>query len=73
MELSRASTVYEVRGALMKKGETIADWARRSGFNPIFASRYLLRWGGKKGRPRGEKTRAVIEALEAETGIRICG
>jgi len=73
MELSRASTVFEVRSILLKKGETVADWARKHGYNPTCAARYLLRWGGKDKRPRGTQTREIIEALEAETGIRICG
>lgn len=73
MELSCASTVFEVRRVLLKKGEMVADWARRKGYDPTCASWYLLRWGGKKKRPRGRQTREIIEALEIETGVKICG
>ena len=73
MELSCASTAFEVRGVLLKKGETIADWARKHRYNPTSVSRYLLRWSGKDKRPRGQQTREIIEALELETGVRICG
>lgn len=70
---TKCSSTLEVRGVLLKKGETVADWARRKGYDPTCASRYLLRWGGRNKRPRGRQTREIIEALESETGIKICG
>jgi len=73
MRLSQTSTALEVRAFLLKKGETIAGWARKHGYNPVHAARYLGRWSGKANRPRGAQTRNIIEALEKDTGIKICG
>ena len=73
MELSCASTAFEVRGVLLKNGETIADWARKKGYNPTNVARYLARWSGKNKRPRGQQTLEIIEELESETGVKICG
>ena len=73
MKLSKTSTALEVRAVLLKKGETIAGWARKHGYNPVHAARYLVRWSGREGRPRGPQTRTIIEALEKDTGIKICG
>ena len=71
--LSQTSTALEVRAFLLKEGETIAGWARKHGYNPVHAARYLGRWSGKANRPRGAQTRTIIEALEKDTGIKICG
>lgn len=73
MRLSKTSTALEVRAVLLKEGKSIAGWAREYGFNPVHAARYLLRWSDREKRPRGHQTRTIIEALEKDTGIKICG
>lgn len=73
MKLSCTSTVFAVRSALLKNGETVADWARKHGYAPMHVNRYLTRWSGKNKRPFGIQTKEIIETLEQETGIKICG
>ena len=73
MRLSQTSTALEMKAFLLKKEKTIAGWAKKHGYNPVHVVRYLGRWSGRANRPRGAQTRAIIEALEKDTGIKICG
>jgi hypothetical protein len=51
---------------------TINEWARRRGFVFGTVPKIVSRYSGKEKPPVGTKAREVIEALEKETGVRIC-
>ena len=60
-----------VRAKLLLKGFSLSAWERAKGYNGVRMTIY--RFAGKDKRPRGKQARAIIEALESETGIKICG
>ncbi len=63
-----------VRGKLLLQGKTLHAWATDRGFSPKVAARMFARFAGESKRPKaGTKSLAVIEALEKDTGIKICG
>lgn len=62
-----------IRASLLWKGMTLTEWATMNGFKPRTLSQVLWRYGGKNDRPQTGQALAMIEALEAETGIKICG
>jgi len=57
----------------MAKGFSLAGWAKLQAHDPISVPKYLRRWAGRQKRPIGVQTRTIIEALEKDTGIKICG
>jgi len=73
MSSTRTSINFSVRASLMAKGFSLAGWARLQGYDPVSVPKYLRRWAGRQKRPIGVQTRAIIEALEQDTGIKICG
>ena len=62
-----------LRAKLLEKGFSLTSWERAQGFSNGIVRVAVSRFAGKDKRPRGQQTRKIIEALEAETGIKICG
>lgn len=60
-----------LRARLLEKGFSLSTWEREKGYNGVRTMIY--RFAGKDKRPWGKQARAIIEALESETGIKICG
>ena len=58
---------------LRKKGLTVESWARSRGISEGVASKAVSRYGGKARRPIGRRGIEVIEGLEKETGLVLCG
>jgi hypothetical protein len=52
---------------------SIDGWARTHGYLNGVVPKIISRYIGKGKRPNGGKSLEIIEALEAETGIKICG
>ena len=72
--MASAYVMSKVRNALERRGWTLTQWARENGFNENSVYVFLKRWSGRNRRPRsGFLTQKVIEALERDTEVRICG
>lgn len=64
-----------LRGELLKKkGLSMRGWAQRHGLKPNAAQIAIYRAIDQNRRPRkGSKALAILEELEADLGIKICG
>jgi hypothetical protein len=62
-----------MRARLLEKGLTVETWARALGFSEGVASKVVSRYIGKEKRPIGPTATRVIEGLERESGMRLCG
>jgi hypothetical protein len=62
-----------LRATLLGRGETLAGWGRRNGFNLKTVYQNLWRFAGKEARPGKGISLEIIEALERDTGMKICG
>jgi len=60
----------KIRSVLLAQGKTLTEWANENGFKPKTVYQNLWRCG-QEGNKK-PKT-ALIEALEKDTGIKICG
>lgn len=73
MEETMRSIRNHVRAELARKGFSLRKWSCEHGWTPGLVSGVYFRYLGKDVRPRGGKSTEVLEALEAATGICICG
>ena len=62
-----------IRARLIEKGMSLDSWARAHGYLEGVVPSTVSRYCGKDKRPIGKQAREIIEALEAETGVKICG
>ena len=62
-----------MRARLMEKGLTVEGWAREQGYGEGVAAKIVVRFVGKNKRPKGPVATKIIEGLETETGLRLCG
>ncbi len=62
-----------LRANLLQQGKTISSWARERGLAVSFVTKIISRFAGTEKRPSRGQSLEIIEALEAETGIKICG
>ena len=58
---------------LREKGLTVEGWARSRCINEGIASKAVSRYVGKARRPGGRRGMEIIEGLEKETGLTLCG
>lgn len=63
----------QIRSQLLGFGFTLADWSRRKGFKPATVQQTLWRYAGKSDGPKRGIALSIINQLEFETGIKICG
>ena len=64
---------HKVRANLVGKGMSLQEWARRNNFTPDVARQVVYRHCGRATRPTGPKAKVIIAAIEAETGVKVCG
>jgi hypothetical protein len=63
-----------LRARLIERGSNIDDWARSHGYKEGTARRIIVRFAGKDKRPQADSlSRQIIDAIEAETGVQVCG
>ena len=62
-----------MRARLLEKGLTVEGWARTQSISEGVASKVVSRYAGQEKRPRGHRSKEVIEGLEALTGMKLCG
>ena len=62
-----------IRSKLLERGLSLTEWARIEAYNPKTVSQTLWRYAGKDKGPERGIALSIIERLEAETGIKICG
>ena len=67
------TTRNSLRAKLLEKGLSLTAWEREKGYGNGVVRVVVSRFAGKDARPNGGQSLEIIEALEAETGIRICG
>ena len=67
------ATRERMKMLMREKGLTIEGWARSQGINEGIASKVVSRYVGKERRPSGVTGIRIIEGLEAETGVKLCG
>lgn len=63
----------KIRAKLLEKGITLTDWARNKGYSQRTVYQTLWRFADTDKRPSSGISLAIIEKLESETGIKICG
>ena len=71
--LQTTATKKSLRGLLLLKGLTLSAWARENGYTANLVTGLVSRFAGKEKRPKSGVSLKVIEALERDTGMRICG
>ena len=71
--LQSAATRNSLRGLLLLKGMTLSGWARAHGYPVNMVTGMVSRFAGKEARPGRGISLEIIEALEEDTGIKICG
>ena len=69
----RSAMRVRISGTFHLRGLTLAAWAEANGFGYSAVMQVLHRFAGSEKRPQGALGRAIIEGLEAETGLVICG
>jgi hypothetical protein len=63
----------EMHLRLRKQGLTVEGWARTKNINDGIASKIVSRYVGQERRPRGWRSKEIIEGLEKLTGLKLCG
>ena len=71
--LQTTATRNSIRGLLLLKGMTVSGWARKNCYRENLVTGLISRFAGKSNRPHKGLSLEIIEKLEAETGIKICG
>ena len=72
--MTQAETIRtRIRARLLDKGISLSSWERTKGYTDGFVRKVVSRFAGIDKRPQKGKTLAIIEALELETGVKICG
>ena len=62
-----------LRARLLEKGISLSDWERSKGYPDGVVRMVVSRFAGKDKRPNRGQSLCIIEALELETGVKICG
>jgi hypothetical protein len=63
-----------LRARLIERGSNIDDWARSHGHKEGTVRRIISRFVGKDKRPQADTlSRQIIDDIEADTGVQICG
>lgn len=62
-----------IRARLLDKGISLSSWGQTKGYSSGFVRKVVSRFAGKNVRPQMGISLAIIESLEQETGVRICG
>lgn len=68
-----ANPKQKIRAALLGRGMTLADWARNKKLKATTVTQILARYAGKNTRPKRGITKKVIDMLESELLIKVCG
>lgn len=63
----------QIRAVLLEQGVTLTDWAIGKDFQPRTVFQTLWRFAGADKRPRRGIALSIVEQLESETGVKICG
>ena len=71
--LQTAATRNSLRGILLLKGLSLSEWARSHGYQVSLVTGLVSRFAGTGKRPGRGVSLEIIEALEQDTGIKICG
>lgn len=61
-----------LRVELLRRGYTMASFARANGFKPVTVKAVVRDHWGQAKLPKGPITQAVLDRLEQETGLRRC-
>jgi hypothetical protein len=67
------ATRKSLRGILLLKGLTLYGWANENGYSRHVVTALVSRYVGKNKRPMRGMSLEVIEKLERDTGIKLCG
>lgn len=62
-----------VRARLLEKNQTITTWEEVHGYAKGVVPKIISRFAGQEKRPGKGVSLSIIEQLEAETGVKICG
>ena len=62
-----------LRAKLLEKGSSLSSWERSKGYPDGVVRMVVSRFAGKDKRPNRGQSLCIIEALELETGVKICG
>ena len=74
IQVSESKTRNFIRARLIEQGTNLDAWAREHGYKERTVSKVISRFIGNDGKPpEGSISREIIDALEADTGVRICG
>ena len=68
-----ANPKQKIRASLLGRGMTLTGWARNKGLKPTTVTQILARYAGKNTRPKKGITKKVIDMLELELHIKVCG
>lgn len=63
----------QIRANLLERGLSLTAWAYNNHLNTKTVYQILWRYSGKKKAPMRGIALSVINQLETETGIKICG
>lgn len=61
----------EIKEKLLKKGYSIASWAREQGYEETYVIKYLHRYTAKPQLPRSPDVFAILNAIRRDTGINL--
>jgi hypothetical protein len=75
MAKTKEQTVMNnIRARLIEQGSNIDDWARSHGYKEGNVRSIIIRFAGKDKKPQaGTISQQIISAIEAETGVKVCG
>lgn len=62
-----------IRARLLEKNMTIASWGENNGYAEGVVAKIISRFAGQDKRPNKGVSLKIIEQMESETGINICG
>jgi hypothetical protein len=70
----KQTTKNLIRARLIEQGTNTQRWAAERGYKEGVVGKIIDRFAGLDERPRpGTQSRQIIDDLEADTGVRICG
>lgn len=62
-----------IRARLLERDFTISNWEKTHGYAKGVVPKIISRFAGQEKRPGKGVSLSIIEQLEAETGVIICG
>lgn len=62
-----------IRARLLEKNMTVTSWEKSNGYAEGVVAKIISRFAGQEKRPNRGISKLIIEELESETGIHICG